>query len=258
MEKGKSTLQNSRQTRREWLRLGTIPMAYFMADRGLLHNEARAAGRSKDMTDARNAVDHLLLGIADLDRGIAWVEERTGVEPVVGGSHPGVGTRNALISLGNRQYLEIIALDPAQSPTSSRAAELVGLTSPRLITWAAATGDIRAAAQRARESGCTTEGPNAGSRARPDGRILRWKTLGIRSDLGGVIPFFIEWGNEVVHPSADSPAGCRLRAFELVHPQPERVAQLLCNVGIEAKITQAKTPMLRAVLDTPRGPVELS
>ena len=32
---------------------------------------------------AVTAVDHLLLGVADLERGIQWVEERTGVRPVV-------------------------------------------------------------------------------------------------------------------------------------------------------------------------------
>jgi len=104
----------------------------------------------ENLVPARTAVDHLLLGTADLERGIAWVERRTGVKAVRGGSHPGVGTQNALISLGRRQYLEIIAPDPAQT-VYTFPIDVRTLTEPRLMTWAAVTGDINALAKTARE-----------------------------------------------------------------------------------------------------------
>ena len=50
-------------------------------------------------------LDHVLLGCNDLDRGIAFVEEHTRVRAAFGGVHPGRGTQNALLSLGERRWM---------------------------------------------------------------------------------------------------------------------------------------------------------
>jgi hypothetical protein len=239
-------------TRRELLAWGaTIGAAYLIGD---------PMTAAQAPLPAVAAVDHLLLGVADLDRGIAWVEQVTGVKAVVGGSHPGVGTRNALLSLGGRQYLEIIAPDPAQAAFKFRT-DIRKLTEPRMIGWAAVTTDVDGLAKRVRDGGSQIFGPRDGSRARPDGRMLKWRTLGVLAGLeqDGVdpVPFFIQWAADSVHPSQDSPPGCQLLALDIEHPDPAAVTASLKQVGIQATARKAQNARLIVSLKTPKGNVEL-
>src|SRR5262249_7979227 len=130
----------------------------------------------------------------------------------------GRGTRNALASLGGRHYLEIIAPDPDQD-TFDFQIDIRTLREPRLITWAAATTDVDGVAAAAKSAGLGVLGPRDGSRKRTDGKLLKWRTLGIdaRLTLNDVdpVPFFIQWAADSPHPSADSPSGLRLTGFEL-------------------------------------------
>ena len=134
-------------------------------------------------------LDHILLGCNDLDHGVAFVEEHTGIRAAFGGVHPGRGTCNALLALGERRYLEIIAPDPAQDKVPDFAAPLLqklkSLSTPRLVGWADHPGSIEALAARLKAAGIAFDGPRDGSRARPDGRLLKWKTLNLADDRNG-------------------------------------------------------------------------
>src|SRR6201993_2532593 len=110
-------------------------------------------------------LDHILLGSPDLQVGIDLVEKQTGVRATFGGVHPGRGTQNALLSLGDRHYLEIIAPDPAQPGVKNPiAANLHSLTEPQLIGWAAHPGSVTAFAEKLRAAGIKCDGPTQGSR----------------------------------------------------------------------------------------------
>jgi catechol 2,3-dioxygenase-like lactoylglutathione lyase family enzyme len=207
-------------------------------------------------------LDHVLLGCNDLDRGIAFVEERTGVRAAFGGVHPGRGTRNALLSLGERRYLEIIAPDPKQDAVQPFAVQQLAvikeLTTPRLIGWAAHPGEIEAFTKKLRQSGMAIEGPWPGSRARPDGRVLSWKTISLADDRHGLLPFFIEWAANSVHPSADAPGGCHLERFAVADPDPSELSKLFQRLGIDAPVERGDKPQLRARIAGPRAKFEVS
>ncbi len=203
--------------------------------------------------------DHMVLGINDLERGIAFVEERAGVRAVFGGVHPGRGTQNALLSLGTRRYLEIIAPDPKQPGTSSPSFPgLADLRAPRLVAWAAHTDDIATLAQKAKAAGFAIEGPGDGSRARPDGKVLHWKSCRLADDRGGLLPFFIEWSRDSVHPSVDAPSGCRLDRLFAAAPQPDKLAAAYRSLGMEMGTERGEKTQLRARITGPKGEFELT
>jgi Glyoxalase-like domain len=202
-------------------------------------------------------LDHFILGCNDLDRGIAFVEHRTGVRAAFGGIHPGRGTRNALLSLGERRYLEIMAPDPAQQVTP-QIPRLRELKEPRIVGWAAHPGDLEKFSAHLREAGISFEGPRAGSRQRPDGKLLHWNTVTLKEDQGGLLPFFIEWSAESIHPSADAPKGCRLIHFGAVAPNVEDLTKIADLLQLDIPITVGDKTTLQATIAGPTGELVLT
>ena len=198
-------------------------------------------------------LDHILLGCSDLERGIDFVKQRTGVLAAPGGVHPGRGTQNALLSIGTRRYLEIIAPDPEQKTDDPFAKKLKGMSEPRLVNWAAHTDNIAALAGKLKAAGIGADGPHRGSRKRPDGKTLQWQTLGLKDDSGGLLPFFIEWSANSPHPSLDAPAGAKLLAFEIVTPRADALMKFCSQAGLEVHVVQGHAPQLRATITGTMG-----
>jgi hypothetical protein len=197
-------------------------------------------------------LDHFILGCDELDRGIDFVERHTGVRAAFGGVHPGRGTRNALLSLGERKYLEIMAPDPAQQGVL-QIPRLRELKEPRIVGWAAHPADVMQLAARLREGGIAFKDPQPGSRQRPDGKVLHWKSLTLVDDHGGLLPFFIEWSADSLHPSADALKGCRLEHFGAVTPDQEELSKLSAILQIDLPISRGEKPGLQAIISGPRG-----
>lgn len=213
-------------------------------------------------------LDHILLGCSDLNQGIAFVESHTGVRAAFGGVHPSRGTQNALLSLGERHYLEIIAPDPKQktpdvAPMVLRSAgqllaRLEALTTPRLVGWAAHPGDLAAFAKKLRAAGIVFTGPTPGSRERPGGQLLHWQTLNLEQDDSSVLPFFIEWSADSPHPAADAPKGCRLDHFELASPDPDALKRTLALLSLEVAVAKGDKQGMHARIAGPRGELQLT
>jgi hypothetical protein len=205
-------------------------------------------------------LDHILLGCDDLDRGIDFVYQRTGVRAAFGGVHPGAGTQNALLSLGENRYLEIIAPDPKQ-PDAADTRNLRSLDDdPAVVGWAAHHASLDALAARIKNEGFAIEGPLPGSRKRPDGRVLTWKVIRLQEDPTQLLPFFIEWSADSVHPSIDSPHGCQLFRFEAFAPYEDSkvISAQIKALGLDLPLAPGKKSFLAATIIGPKGELKVT
>jgi hypothetical protein len=199
--------------------------------------------------------DHLVWGGPDLESAVAALAERTGVRAAPGGQHPELGTHNAIARLGRKRYLEVIAPDP-ELRQGALARQLVALESPTLLMWAARTADAKATAARAEAEGFRVV-LFEGRRTRADGRLVRWTNVFVEGHgAGALVPFFIEW-HDGAHPSDEAPDGLHLHGLHAETPEAATLRAVLEALDVRLPVRKASHARLVAVLDTPRGRVEL-
>ena len=210
----------------------------------------------------RAVLDHLVVAAATLAQGEDYVEARLGARPLRGGRRVAMGTHNSLLKLGEKTYLEVIAIDPdAVAPgrarwfgldTAALRAEVA--EAPRLIHWVARTDDI-VAARRA----CPVYCGEIHAMARG---AFEWRiTIPADGRLpgGGVLQTLIQWADEH-HPVDTMPdADVRMVALAGAHPEPDAIRSALAALSLSdtIKVTFAATPRLATMLQTTRGPVTL-
>jgi hypothetical protein len=203
-------------------------------------------------------VDHLVYAAPDLAVGVTRIARLLGVEAAAGGQHPGRGTRNALVSLGPRTYLEIVGPDlDRPAPSRPRWFGIDSLREPRLVTFAAATVNIDELAERASLAGVGLGAVGQGHRTRADGVELVWRFTDPASVVGdGVVPFLIDWGTSP-HPAATAPDGGALVSLRAEHPDPASVERCLSVLDVEMEVVNGRAPALVATIRTRHGDVEL-
>jgi Glyoxalase-like domain len=209
-------------------------------------------------------LDHILWAVSDLEEGSARFAALSGVRPVYGGVHASGQTHNALVRLGERCYLEVLApvgKPAAQEDAFCRLAR--SAIEPRVVTYCMRSARplaevATAAAARGWERSVVLEN----GRVTPQGTQLRWRWLGPSVPRFGLgFPFFIDWLDSP-HPAetllaAVPAAEVRLRRFAVGHPEAAALAELLQELGSPVATFEAESLQFRVELDTPRGPLVL-
>ena len=135
-------------------------------------------------------LDHVLIAVADLDAAGGEFEARYGLASIPGGRHPGWGTANRIVPLGDT-YLELVAVvDPDEAAGSRFGSWVAAAPSGRPLGWAVRTHGLDVIAGRLGLAVTT------GSRRREDDLVLRWRLAGMEEAVADpALPFFVEWGD---------------------------------------------------------------
>jgi hypothetical protein len=208
-------------------------------------------------------IDHIVIACRNPDAAVARLLDEVGLEPGGGGRHPGRGTFNRLIWLGDT-YLELIGVD---DPGLARGRG-IGASAQAVLergqegfaSFAIASDDLRADVAALRALGAPYEDAAPGQRDRPDGSTVQWLTA-LPDRLGpDGLPFLIEhdtagaeWGaaERVTRADRVHPFGGRatLARLEIAVDDPHHAARRLhAGVGLEV-LDEAD-----GTIDLPVGP----
>jgi hypothetical protein len=208
--------------------------------------------------------DHIVVGISDLEFGMDRIEELTGVRPAYGGSHPHIGTHNALISLGTHSYLEIIAPNPDADPDALdpnlRARFMDPLEFMPELTpflWVIGSPDLERTRSLLAPDGIQLSEPSPGARKKPDGSLLEWRASFITEPRSESLPFFIQWIEPSVAPPTDSPAGCLLTGIAVSGPDIGKLKRMIEVLSLQVTLIESESPGIQVSLDCPRGKIRL-
>lgn len=135
-------------------------------------------------------IDHVVYAVRDLDEAAERFRRAFGLDSVAGGRHPGWGTANRIVPLGEA-YVELIAVvDRAEAEASGFGRSILegARAGDGWVTLAVSTGDLDETAARL---GLEVE---PGRRERPDGSQIRWRSAGLEDPRREPwMPFFLQW-----------------------------------------------------------------
>lgn len=241
-------------------------------------------------------IDHIIYVSHDLDKSITQFSEKLGVTPSIGGKHLKWGTYNALFSLGDDCYFEIVAPDPESNIRPTKF--LCSTKNEGLITWVAHIPYKYKSMKEIQQYMLNNANINNGSgydigqiiesqraMASDPNKILKW-TLGwpntdsdnnmneLFKNANGILPLLIDWSamdDKSLHPSYTAPKGCQLMEFDITCPgniEYQNVREVLYygleiedRDGFHFNRSQAGNSendlVIKCVLSTPNGTIEI-
>jgi hypothetical protein len=202
-------------------------------------------------------IDHFLLGINNLEKGILEFEKLTGIKPVYGGVHPNIGTHNALVSLKDGSYLEIIAPEDPSKKLSGPFSGFENMNDLKLFGWAIGTTQLKEVKNYLELNKIENTGIVPGTRKTKNGEALKWETIFISQENAmSVNPFFIQWEKSSVHPSLTATLGCEL-SESIICNNNDKIGNMIKFLALDISMDSNKNKrsglLKRLVLKSPKS-----
>jgi hypothetical protein len=197
----------------------------------------------------------VLVAVRDLDAAAAEFESVHGLRASPGGSHPGWGTANRIVPLGE-SYIELIAVvdTDAAAPTAlGRWVMRYASDGGRPLGWAVRTADLDGVAARL---GLAV---HPGSRTLPGGEALRWRTAGLEAAASEpALPFFIEWEPGAPFPGrapVRHPAGAVSLSCVVLSGDADRLATWLGEDAVPMTVLPGEPAVAGVLVTGPSGEI---
>lgn len=196
-------------------------------------------------------LDHVLVAVADPATGVPHVPQHEELTPYVGGRHPGWGTANWIVPLGDT-YLELVAIVDEREARESTLGRWVATSGEgAFMGWCVRPSDLEATATRLGLDITT------GSRTLPSRESIAWRTAGVAEATSRPwLPFFIERIDPTTFPGAQGEALASLVRLE-IDGDPDELSAWLGDNVLPLDVRAGKAGITAVVLRGPRGTITL-
>ncbi|QCW99039.1 VOC family protein [Aggregatimonas sangjinii] len=205
-------------------------------------------------------IDHIVYAVQDLDASISEFEEKLGMRPIFGGFHKVFGTKNALISLGDACYLELLAGDNTNTAVPKPRWMGVDMLQTNQITrWALKSNQLKMDSEILKNLNPEMGIIRGGSRNVANGGSLEWGLImPLPYPEVELLPFMVDWSTSTVHPTDKLPdMGCRLLNLYGTHPTPKIFDGIFEQLNIDLEIKTSTEIKLTAIIECPNGTIEI-
>ena len=140
-------------------------------------------------------LDHIVYAVPNLEEAMNWFEAKAGIRPIFGGYHTTQGTQNALLKIGEKCYLELLAIDEENKEvTTPRWMGIDLITQPKITRWAIQSSNLQTDSKVLRTYNMEMGNITGGQRKKSDGKLLTWElTMPLAEPEVEVMPFLIDW-----------------------------------------------------------------
>lgn len=205
-------------------------------------------------------VDHLVYCVPNLEKGIDELSEKLGVRAVIGGKHIYQGTKNALIKIGAKCYLEILAVDEENlTITGERWMGIDLISEAKLTRWSTNILNLNEDRKIVADYNSKLAQFKEGSRLTPDGQQLQWvMSTPLAEPEVEPVPFLLDWSKSAVHPTDALEDSCQLLDLIIGLPaQASSVKDCLLKLAAPIKLIESAEPKISAIISSPKGIVEI-